>query len=457
MLEKPHWFLGLLILTAVETSLLTGAFWEGRTELFTLTSSTHALCSIIAFLAAAALAKRGLSPAIHLRVYRLAAFILAAGITALAAISLLPSSSFIHIVTLIASAVVALSYAPLVLAWVELFSHLPISRTFAAFTLSYSGGCLVSLAAVMLSPKWMVELVMAAAILSTMTSYTQCHKELAEQAECESPEPAQAPFPLRPVVICGVVAFITTFLQALNPTGDVPQSIFAGSLLTMAVLGAFATKRDPDLMGLQQVVLVMAVAAILTIPFAGTAIGAVGVALSMTANLAFLVFAETTLCGIALRYRFNAPWLVGISLAVMSVGSLGAVGSAEAFGDTMANQSHATFVAAIMAVLALALFLRFLTEADILGAWGMREHGESKERESDDKISLQMRVFALSCRYGFTKREEEVCALLAQGVNVAGIEEALVVSNSTAKSHVAHIYKKMGIHSIQEFHEAFTR
>ena len=52
--------------------------------------------------------------------------------------------------------------------------------------------------------------------------------------------------------------------------------------------------------------------------------------------------------------------------------------------------------------------------------------------------------------YGLTRREEEVLACLAQGKSVPRIEQELVISNGTAKSHVRHIYAKLDIHSRDE-------
>lgn len=453
VLRQPQWFLGLLILTAIENSLLTGTFWESVPASFKLAGSVYALCSAAAFAMAALLAKRSSAWTLMSSAYGRCAIGFAAGVALLAAASVLPASVATS-AAVISAALMPLCYVPLVLSWVALLAKLPIARTFACFSLAYAGGCVVSLVIVLLDPHWLVELIMAVAALATVPLFGS---RLTGVPEEESrPVVARGSFPLRPVVICGVVAFVTTFLQNCNTVGDVPLSIFAGAALTIVILGVFILRSRTDLMGLQQVSLVLAVAACLSIPFAGTAVGNLGMALSMTANLLFLVFAETVLCGISLRYGFNAPWLIGVSLSVMAATSFVAVGTCELFRAAAPAFEESTLIAAIMAVAVLALFLRFVTEADVLGSWGMRETAPTGETGLAD-LRLQTRVFSLSCCYGFTKREEEVCALLAQGHNVAAIEEILVVSNSTAKSHVAHIYKKMGVHSIQEFRAEFNR
>ena len=53
-------------------------------------------------------------------------------------------------------------------------------------------------------------------------------------------------------------------------------------------------------------------------------------------------------------------------------------------------------------------------------------------------------------RFGLTAREAEVLALLADGADAAAVASQLVVSLSTADTHIRHIYAKLGIHSRQE-------
>ena len=53
-------------------------------------------------------------------------------------------------------------------------------------------------------------------------------------------------------------------------------------------------------------------------------------------------------------------------------------------------------------------------------------------------------------RHGLTSREREVLAYLARGRNATFIQKELCVSFSTAKTHIYHIYQKLGISSQQQ-------
>jgi DNA-binding CsgD family transcriptional regulator/MFS family permease len=57
----------------------------------------------------------------------------------------------------------------------------------------------------------------------------------------------------------------------------------------------------------------------------------------------------------------------------------------------------------------------------------------------------------LAKRYGLSPREEEILFYIVKGRNAHYIAEKLVISESTAKTHIHNIYKKSGIHSQQKF------
>ena len=63
---------------------------------------------------------------------------------------------------------------------------------------------------------------------------------------------------------------------------------------------------------------------------------------------------------------------------------------------------------------------------------------------------LEAACVAVAAAYGLTTRELDVLRLLARGCTSPVIQERLVVSHNTVKSHVRHIYAKMGVHSQQQ-------
>ena len=63
---------------------------------------------------------------------------------------------------------------------------------------------------------------------------------------------------------------------------------------------------------------------------------------------------------------------------------------------------------------------------------------------------LENRCSYLAQRNKLSKREEQVMVLLAKGRTRPFIQEALVLSEGTAKTHISHVYKKLAVTSHQE-------
>lgn len=59
-------------------------------------------------------------------------------------------------------------------------------------------------------------------------------------------------------------------------------------------------------------------------------------------------------------------------------------------------------------------------------------------------------VRAIADEHGLSQREYEVLTYLARGRNAAYIQQELWVSIHTVKTHMANIYRKLDVHSIQE-------
>lgn len=74
----------------------------------------------------------------------------------------------------------------------------------------------------------------------------------------------------------------------------------------------------------------------------------------------------------------------------------------------------------------------------------------SEEERRVDATTQDERMETLAVEKGLSPRECEVFCQLARGRSIPYIKEQLVVSESTVKTHVARIYKKLEVHSRQE-------
>lgn len=115
-------------------------------------------------------------------------------------------------------------------------------------------------------------------------------------------------------------------------------------------------------------------------------------------------------------------------------------------------EQSAHFILIGLAFLLLLSFVLLISE-ESRKAEAISRLGEVKLDERDETSDHDGR-FIRACKkvaqnHGLSPRETEVFLLLAKGRNVERIEEKLVISNSTARTHVYNIYKKLGVGSHQ--------
>ena len=77
------------------------------------------------------------------------------------------------------------------------------------------------------------------------------------------------------------------------------------------------------------------------------------------------------------------------------------------------------------------------------------EPAEGIQQKSDD-TAFETACAAVAEKHRLTARETEVFELLARGRTSPVIQEKLVLSHNTVKTHVRHIYAKLDVHSQQE-------
>lgn len=84
-------------------------------------------------------------------------------------------------------------------------------------------------------------------------------------------------------------------------------------------------------------------------------------------------------------------------------------------------------------------------------------------KDTDDALAAEPEYgYESACRivgerYGLTNRENDVLLLLAKGRTASYMARDLVLSESTVRTHIAHIYKKMKINSQQELLDEIER
>lgn len=73
-----------------------------------------------------------------------------------------------------------------------------------------------------------------------------------------------------------------------------------------------------------------------------------------------------------------------------------------------------------------------------------------EEGEGKGRLRRYAQIEAVAQRYGLTAREREILELMARGRNARYISDKLTISPSTTKTHVYHLYAKLGVHTQQD-------
>ena len=229
-----------------------------------------------------------------------------------------------------------------------------------------------------------------------------------------------------------------------------------GLLIAASVVVA-SRFRTPGLM--YRLVLPTMVAGFLLLSFLGTDGGMLSTAIVMSGFTCFDILTWIVLFEVAHRLGFSPVRVFGFgrfaNVAGLCVG--------WAIGLLFMGGAHPE--QPILTALSLgAVFLLVLTtmlvldepEIPIPGIPANSSADSSAQGAHDDLGSdvtfgpWRRRCTEIARTYGLSPREEEVLILLAKGRDTEFIQNALVITDHTARAHTYHIYKKLNIHSRQE-------
>ncbi|WP_162610971.1 helix-turn-helix transcriptional regulator, partial [Gordonibacter sp. An230] len=159
----------------------------------------------------------------------------------------------------------------------------------------------------------------------------------------------------------------------------------------------------------------------------------------------FRIFTWTLWCSIASRSRVPAACVFAAGqFALTSCSTF-----AQALYDAVLCGLDAPLPVAISGVIGLAV----ATSAFVMSEGDIRRFFERRgtaKRLADDEEACARCAGNAARRFGLSKREEEIAALVARGRNNAVIRERLCITESTLRTHLRNIYAKMLVHSRQE-------
>lgn len=168
----------------------------------------------------------------------------------------------------------------------------------------------------------------------------------------------------------------------------------------------------------------------------------------------FEVLMWFSLASIGARNISGALVVVAWGRAASSAGLLAGAFAGHAMnGSGDASLVSAGLVAMLVAFVAvnITVLKEFSFQKTIDGVVPLENVGS---KQGDAPVDVMRGCDTLVEEKGLTPRESEIVRLLARGRNAPYIQEKLVLSRNTVKTHVANIYAKAGVHSQQDLIDA---
>lgn len=116
--------------------------------------------------------------------------------------------------------------------------------------------------------------------------------------------------------------------------------------------------------------------------------------------------------------------------------------------DLLSSQSFFIGTALADIVLVLVCMVIWMSEKSVSGDWGASGLSlADRLHMPGPRERFMTRCDNLAARYELTTREAEIMGLIAQRKSRAEIEQELLLSQNTVKTHVRNLYAKLDAHS----------
>lgn len=258
--------------------------------------------------------------------------------------------------------------------------------------------------------------------------------------------------PLVPLVLCMfLMAIASGYAIAFNQQNDAPVINLAGDAIVAVVfIGLLAgnPRKSEDKMFSLSVLLV--VAGYLVAPYEIASAEGLANTLLRAGRDCFYLLLWILLAFTGRRNLFMLLPMVGFVRAASSLGTdVGAVVGHATNQLASANPQIASIFASIMLFAFVAfLWLGFRQFSFTDAVSEVRLITPPEIEGLGSRIDDACRI--LGKRHGLTPRETEMLILLAKGRDGKFIAEKYVLSYQTVKTHIKHLYAKLGVHSRQE-------
>ena len=265
------------------------------------------------------------------------------------------------------------------------------------------------------------------------------------------------PVPWKLVALMALAGFASGFAGALLVDADgmgARHRVAATAVFGALLLAAFVLRRgNLDVRILAWFTLPVAVVAFAAIPLLGSTFGAVLSFLVKFSYVAFALFVLLVLATVVWRYEVPSARVFASARAASEGAMLAGIVLRRWMRAAGLLDSGATLwlIALIGLVAVVGCVVVWHSERSVTSDWGTVGVDPASGLHVPSRGELvRARCGALAAERGLTPREREVLELLADGLEPAQIEQELFLSHNTLKTHLRHIYAKLGVHTREE-------
>lgn len=243
-------------------------------------------------------------------------------------------------------------------------------------------------------------------------------------------------------------AFTTASIASVSSDGSITVGV--GALLAIVIIGYLALRHGFSFAlvweTLRKMVFTLAVLEFMLVPLISTAFP--GVVAGDTATALYLMLFVIGACLFYKESDCSGPGLMAWGLLLLGIGQF-VSGMVLEYGVRQLLVDSQMFAILRVVGFLLCCIATFWvgSDADVKKLWGLRHSLLPKQYQ--DKL-VREKVAILGKRAELTKREQEVLALLAQGVRADAIGGQLFISPNTVRTHIQNAYGKLDIHSVKE-------
>lgn len=366
--------------------------------------------------------------------------------TALLSLSLSYLASFFMVV--VATILIGLGNAILLLAWGEFFQCLPFPRLAGHVLLSCLFAAIISAIAFLLPslPKFALTIALPIASATTLIfSLNENRTRYEHMGLWQNGLPKILFSCFIATVILGSVRSFPTFNEVLSEHTELIFAVMIFIFLAGIIMLVFSGRKTP-IVFLYRFCMPLMVIGYGLFLIENSTIRTIAVALILGGRTLFEGLILLVYPFVSVRTKISRLYLFGLSLITLHMGTFAGLllGNWISMSDAVSFMNLEVFC--LLAVISLMIMFFFLfRELDILCITrdvNLKNSTNHKEEKG--------RIPSIAQMYHLSARETQVLTLLANGRTLPYIESELYISHSTARTHVKHIYEKMGVDNRQQ-------